>query len=98
MNHPDFLNLSADHPAPSAALVGPPDKRDLALGAVFAHLADAEAAIMSHISSVSSFPSDGDIDQYPDVLPTLTAVLRSIGHASGIVEAINQWLGEQINE
>lgn len=51
------------------------------------HLEDAETALLSFISAISSAPEDADIDDLPDAVPVLLAVMRSIARAAGIIEA-----------
>lgn len=51
-----------------------------------AHLEDAEATLMSHISRVSALPDEVPDEELPDALPVIIAVLRSISRAAGALE------------
>lgn len=51
-----------------------------------AHLEDAEAALLSHVSRVLALPEDMEEEDLPDPLNVLIAVLRSISRAAGALE------------
>lgn len=48
------------------------------------HLEEAEAAVMSFISSISTTPPEEDI---PDAFPVLLALLRHVSRAAGLLQA-----------
>lgn len=56
----------------------------LDVSAAVEHLEQAEASIMSFISTLTSTPIE---EEGPDVLPVLLAVLRSVARAAGYLHA-----------
>lgn len=62
------------------------------------HLADAEASIMSHVVKITE-AADFELDEdnpdmamvtvdFPDPLPVLLAVMRSVSRAAGALESL----------
>ena len=50
----------------------------------------AEMTIMSFVARTSDFPEDGSDEDFPDAVPMLLAVLRSVSRVAGMLKAIKE--------